>query len=107
MFQKTLVTKRIKSGTEDESVPLFAESKDVKLDLILDDRMAKNQNDDIVQDEVSDEGWQEAFPKGGARPGAARFPLHRRTYERAVAVFAVAAFFEAFFDIDGNSGWNS
>ncbi|KAF7154113.1 hypothetical protein RHSIM_Rhsim01G0022400 [Rhododendron simsii] len=52
--------KENKSGTEDESVPPFAESKDVKLDLILADRMAKNQNDDTVQDEVSDEGWQEA-----------------------------------------------
>ncbi|KAG5563915.1 hypothetical protein RHGRI_000184 [Rhododendron griersonianum] len=50
--------------TYDESVPPSSESKDVKLDLILADRMAKNQNDDIVQDEVPDEGWQEAFPKG-------------------------------------------
>ncbi|KAG5563914.1 hypothetical protein RHGRI_000183 [Rhododendron griersonianum] len=56
--------KENKSGTEDESVPPFAESKDVKLDLILADRKGKNQNDDIVQDEVPDEGWQEAFPKG-------------------------------------------
>ncbi|KAI8570236.1 hypothetical protein RHMOL_Rhmol01G0018500 [Rhododendron molle] len=39
------------------------ESKDVKLDLILADWMAKNHNDDIVQDEVSDKGWQEAFPE--------------------------------------------
>ncbi|XP_058213810.1 protein REDUCED CHLOROPLAST COVERAGE 2 [Rhododendron vialii] len=56
--------KENKSGTENKSEPPFAESKDVKLDLILVDRMAKNQNDDIVQDEVADEGWQEAFPKG-------------------------------------------
>ncbi|KAF7154082.1 hypothetical protein RHSIM_Rhsim01G0021900 [Rhododendron simsii] len=56
--------KENKSGTEDESVPPFTESKDVKLDLILADRKGKNQNDDIVQDEVPDEGWREAFPKG-------------------------------------------
>ncbi|KAG5563895.1 hypothetical protein RHGRI_000176 [Rhododendron griersonianum] len=58
-----MIDKENKSGTEDESVPRFAESKDVKLDLILADRMANNQNDDIVQDEVPDEGWQEAFPE--------------------------------------------
>ncbi|KAG5563891.1 hypothetical protein RHGRI_000172 [Rhododendron griersonianum] len=46
--------KENKSGTGDESVPPFAESKDVKLDLKVAQLqwMAKNQNDDIVQDEV-------------------------------------------------------
>ncbi|KAF7152754.1 hypothetical protein RHSIM_Rhsim01G0021700 [Rhododendron simsii] len=33
------------------------------LEMMNADQMAKNHNDDIVQDEVSDEGWQEAFPE--------------------------------------------
>ncbi|XP_057464065.1 protein REDUCED CHLOROPLAST COVERAGE 2-like [Actinidia eriantha] len=56
--------KENKSGIENKSEPQFAESNDKKPDFVLSDRVVLNQNDDMVPDETSDEGWQEAFPKG-------------------------------------------
>ncbi|GFZ06791.1 tetratricopeptide repeat (TPR)-like superfamily protein [Actinidia rufa] len=56
--------KENKSGIENKYEPQFAESNDKKPDFVLSDRVVLNQNDDMVPDETSDEGWQEAFPKG-------------------------------------------
>ncbi|PSS08188.1 Protein TSS like [Actinidia chinensis var. chinensis] len=56
--------KENKSGIENKSERQFAESNDKRPDVVLSDRVILNQNDDMVQDETSDGGWQEAFPKG-------------------------------------------
>ncbi|XP_052198927.1 protein REDUCED CHLOROPLAST COVERAGE 2 [Diospyros lotus] len=61
--------KENKSGEENKSESQFAESSDKKPSLIRGDMKLLNQNDDIAQDETSDEGWQEAFPKGRSTAG--------------------------------------
>ncbi|KAA8522830.1 hypothetical protein F0562_009253 [Nyssa sinensis] len=60
------------SDKENKSESQFPESIDKKPDLVIADRMALNQNDDLAQDDTSDEGWQEAFPKG-------RSPIGRKS----------------------------
>ncbi|KAK9274864.1 hypothetical protein L1049_022118 [Liquidambar formosana] len=52
------------SDKENKSEAQFAESMDEKPDLSLTDRSMLNKNDDLAQDDTSDEGWQEAVPKG-------------------------------------------
>uniref|UniRef100_A0A5B7BBA0 Clu domain-containing protein n=1 Tax=Davidia involucrata TaxID=16924 RepID=A0A5B7BBA0_DAVIN len=56
--------KENKSELENKSESQLAESMDKKPDLILPDWSILNQNNDLAQDYTSDEGWQEAFPKG-------------------------------------------
>ncbi|KAI7990137.1 Protein TSS, partial [Camellia lanceoleosa] len=57
------------SDKENKSKSHFAESMDKKPDFSLADWMVLNQNNDMARDETSDEGWQEAFPKGRSTAG--------------------------------------
>ncbi|KAA8535426.1 hypothetical protein F0562_030433 [Nyssa sinensis] len=56
--------KENKSELENKSESHFAESVDKRPDLILTDQPVLNQNDDLALEDTSDDGWQEAFPKG-------------------------------------------
>ncbi|THG02632.1 hypothetical protein TEA_020743 [Camellia sinensis var. sinensis] len=57
------------SDKENKSESHFAESMDKKPDFSLADWTVLNQNNDMTRDETSDEGWQEAFPKGRSTAG--------------------------------------
>ncbi|CAL5439140.1 unnamed protein product [Camellia sinensis] len=57
------------SDKENKSESHLAESMDKKPDFSLADWTVLNQNNDMTRDETSDEGWQEAFPKGRSTAG--------------------------------------
>ncbi|XP_059635933.1 protein REDUCED CHLOROPLAST COVERAGE 2 [Cornus florida] len=61
--------KENKSELENKTGSQFAESMEKKPDLLLADAMVLNQNDDLARDDTSNEGWQEAFPKGRSPTG--------------------------------------
>ncbi|KAK7828538.1 protein tss [Quercus suber] len=52
------------SDKENKSEAQFAEPRDDKPDSSVSDQLILNKNDDVAQDDTSDEGWQEAVPKG-------------------------------------------
>ena len=52
------------SDKENKSEAQFAEPRDDKPDSSISDQLILNKNDDVAQDDTSDEGWQEAVPKG-------------------------------------------
>ncbi|KAB1212001.1 Clustered mitochondria protein [Morella rubra] len=65
------------SDKENTSEAQFAEPGDEKPDSILSDQVPLNKNDDLTQDDMSDEGWQEAVPKGRS-PTARKSSSSRR-----------------------------
>ncbi|CAH2042700.1 unnamed protein product [Thlaspi arvense] len=78
LVMETHSDKEGKNETEGKPESQFIESMDKKIDFGLLDRVVFDQNDDMAQEETSDEGWQEALPKGrstGARkPSGSRKP---------------------------------
>ncbi|CBI36583.3 unnamed protein product, partial [Vitis vinifera] len=56
------------SDKENKSEAPFAETRDEKPEFSLAETAVINQSDDLAQDDTSDEGWQEAVPKGFASP---------------------------------------
>ncbi|KAI9192725.1 hypothetical protein LWI28_027037 [Acer negundo] len=65
------------SDKENKSEVQHAETKNEKSDSVLLDQPVLINNDDLVQDDTSDEGWQEAVPKGRSLTGR-RFSGSRR-----------------------------
>jgi protein TIF31 len=65
------------SDKENTAEAQFAESRDDKPDSSLSDQSVQIQNDDVAQDDTSDEGWQEAVPKGRS-PAARKSSSSRR-----------------------------
>ncbi|KAL5772988.1 hypothetical protein ACOSQ2_012912 [Xanthoceras sorbifolium] len=65
------------SDKENKSEAQYAETKNEKSDSVLPDQPILIKNDDLVQDDTSDEGWQEAVPKGRSLTGR-RFSGSRR-----------------------------
>ncbi|XP_044463968.1 protein TSS-like [Mangifera indica] len=57
------------SDTESKSEAQFAEIEDEKPHSSLPGQSILNKNDDLAQDDTSDEGWQEAVPKGRSLTG--------------------------------------
>ncbi|KAF5469410.1 hypothetical protein F2P56_013488 [Juglans regia] len=64
------------SDKENKSEAQFAQPAEEKPDSLLSDQLMLN-NDDTIQDEISDEGWQEAVPKGRS-PTARKSSSSRR-----------------------------
>jgi protein TIF31 len=70
-------TAKNSSDKENKSEAQFAEPRDDKPDSSVSDQSILNINDDMAQDDTSDEGWQEAVPKGRsptARKSSSRRP---------------------------------
>ncbi|KAJ0031429.1 hypothetical protein Pint_14324 [Pistacia integerrima] len=57
------------SDKENKSEAQFAETKNEKSDSSIPDQSILIKNDDLAQDDNSDEGWQEAVPKGRSLTG--------------------------------------
>ena len=57
------------SDKENKSEAPFTETRDEKPSFSLAETTVINQNDDLAQDDTSDEGWQEAVPKGRSLAG--------------------------------------
>ena len=57
------------SDKENKSEAPFAETRDEKPEFSLAETAVINQSDDLAQDDTSDEGWQEAVPKGRSPAG--------------------------------------
>ncbi|KAL2502423.1 Tetratricopeptide repeat (TPR)-like superfamily protein [Forsythia ovata] len=70
--------KENRSELENKSEIQFADSTNKNSDIFLADKTPLDQIDDFVKDDVSEEGWQEAFPKGrspiGRKPSGSRRP---------------------------------
>ncbi|KAL2455850.1 Tetratricopeptide repeat (TPR)-like superfamily protein [Abeliophyllum distichum] len=70
--------KENRSELENKSEIQFADSTNKNNDIFLADKTPLDQTDDFVKDDVSEEGWQEAFPKGrspiGRKPSGSRRP---------------------------------
>lgn len=70
--------KENKSDLENKSELLSVENIDKKHDFFPAEQTILNDHDDIVQDNISEEGWQEALPKGrssiGRKPPGSRRP---------------------------------
>ncbi|EEF33979.1 protein REDUCED CHLOROPLAST COVERAGE 2 [Ricinus communis] len=60
----TLTVAENSSDKENKSEAQFAETRNEKTDSSLTDQLLMNRNDDVIQEDDSDEGWQEAVPKG-------------------------------------------
>lgn len=65
------------SDKENTAEAQFAEPRDDKPDSSLSDQSVLIKNDDVAQDDTSDEGWQEAVPKGRS-PTARKSSSSRR-----------------------------
>ncbi|CAI9098597.1 OLC1v1035273C1 [Oldenlandia corymbosa var. corymbosa] len=67
-----------KSELENKPESFFSETISDSLDVTLSEKNFLNQLDDLIQDEITEEGWQEAFPKGrapaGRKPSGSRRP---------------------------------
>ncbi|XP_027067368.1 protein REDUCED CHLOROPLAST COVERAGE 2 isoform X2 [Coffea arabica] len=70
--------KENKSDLENKSELLYVENSDQKHDLFSAEQAILNDHDDLAQDNISEEGWQEALPKGrsaiGRKPPGSRRP---------------------------------
>ncbi|KAM7472897.1 hypothetical protein LguiA_011080 [Lonicera macranthoides] len=66
---ENLSDKENKSQPENKSKSPPEDSTEMKADSIQPDLTVRNKSDDMVQDDTSDEGWQEAFPKGRSVTG--------------------------------------
>ncbi|KAI3444062.1 hypothetical protein Pfo_000727 [Paulownia fortunei] len=69
--------KENRSELDNKSESQFVDSTK-NTDLLLADKTLLDPNDDFAKDDISEEGWQEAFPKGrspmGRKPSASRRP---------------------------------
>ncbi|KAL0345953.1 UNVERIFIED_CONTAM: protein TSS [Sesamum radiatum] len=69
--------KENRSGLENKSESNFLDSTK-ETDLFLADKAVSDEKNDFVNDDISEEGWQEAFPKGRAqtnrKPSGSRRP---------------------------------
>ncbi|TQD80910.1 hypothetical protein C1H46_033537 [Malus baccata] len=77
---------------ENQSAPPFAEPKHEKVDTsLLDQSIIFEKKDDAAQDDASDEGWQEAVPKGRSPMGRKSFLSRRPSLKKLNTNFVHAS----------------